>query len=235
MQTRTRTLASLLLLAGLGAPLVALPSQAAAQETASETGVVSEGGPIYERGGLAEIGLVAGLKGAVGFGQLFSDMELGWIGELELGWVTPYRPLQIFVTTSYVRTGQADALGEPDPRLPSGGAWTYDVTQDQLVFTVGPLYRLDVGSDVVVPYGALGFRTYLTSTEVTGEADADFGTYEEQGTDFGAYGAIGADFFVGPGAFLTELQIGWAPVDRYVLQDTSTGTLNLALGYRFFF
>jgi hypothetical protein len=67
-----------------------------------------------------------------------------------------------------------------------------------------------------------------------GEVPETFGAYTEEGTDFGFYAALGADFFVGPGSILFEAQTGYAPVNRFVLQETSTGMLNLALGYRLF-
>lgn len=105
----------------------------------------------------------------------------------------------------------------------------------QFVLTLGGLYRLDVGSDLVVPYGALGGRMYMWQTDVDGEADGEaFGEYEEQDTDFGFYSALGADFFVGPGSLLVEVQFGYASVDNFILRDTDTGSLNAVLGYRMF-
>lgn len=204
-----------------------VPFAAAAQDATAEAG------PVYERGGLAGAGIVVGVKGAVGFGQVFNSTGTGFLGELELGWVTPYRPLQVFFTGSYVSTGRDD-VADPDARLP--GEFSYDLLQQQFVLTLGALYRIPLPTDLVRPYGALGGRAYLTSTEITGTAGGQtFGTYTEEGTEWGFYAALGADFFVGPGSILFEVQTGYAPVNRFVLQETSTGMLNLALGYRFFF
>jgi hypothetical protein len=224
MQTTQHIIASLAVLTfGL-----ALPATSHAQDASTS----ASSGPVYEHGGLAGTGLVVGLKGGVGFGQVYNSTGTGGIGELELGWVTPYRPLQIFATGSYVRTGRTDEM-DPDARLP--GAFSYDLVQDQLVVTLGALYRIPLQSDLVRPYAGLGGRAYMTSTEITGYAGPEtFGTYTEEGTDFGFYASAGADFFVGPGSILFELQTGYAPVNRFVLQETSTGMLNVAVGYRLF-
>jgi hypothetical protein len=56
----------------------------------------------------------------------------------------------------------------------------------------------------------------------------------EASTDFGGYGEAGADFFVGPGAIMAELQLGFTPINSFVMRDTNAGALNLAIGYRFF-
>lgn len=204
-----------------------LPSLASAQDTS-----VSATAPVYERGGLAGTGLVVGLKGAVGFGQVYDTTGLGLIGELELGWVTPYRPIQLFFSGSYVNTTRDETVGA-DARLP--GELKYELAQQQLVLTLGALYRIPLSSDLIRPYVGLGGRAYLTSTEIDGSAGGEaFGTYTEEGTNWGFYGSLGADFFVGPGSILFEVQTGYAPVDRFVLQDTSTGMLNVAIGYRIF-
>lgn len=224
MNTQSHKLALLAVLS-LG---VTLPAVAAAQDASA----TAESGTIYERGGLAGTGLVLGLKGGIGFGQVFNTTDTGFLGELEVGWVTPHRPLQIFATGSYVSTGRED-VADPDGRLP--GEFSYDLDQQQFIMTLGGLYRIPLNTDIVRPYAALGGRAYMTSTEITGDAGGEsFGTYTEEGTNWGFYFAAGADFFVGPGSILFEIQTGYAPINRFVLQETSTGSLNLALGYRIF-
>jgi hypothetical protein len=206
---------------------LATPSLAGAQDASA-----SAQAPVYERGGMLGTGLVAGLKGAVGFGQVYDTTGLGLLGELELGWVTPYDPVQVFLTGSYVSTSREESVGA-DARLP--GDLSYDLAQQQFVLTLGALYRVPLSSELVRPYVGLGGRLYMTSTEIDGFGGGEpFGTYTEQGTDWGFYGCLGADVFVGPGSILVELQTGYAPVDRFVLQETSTGMLNVALGYRLF-
>ena len=207
--------------------LLAIPSTSSAQEA-------SDSAPIYERGGIAGLGLTAGLKGSLGFGQVYDTTGLGLGAELELGWVTPYRPVQVFVSGAYKSTGREGGLAD-DPRLAAQG--TYTLAQAQGIITLGALYRLPFGGDLLRPYAALGARVYLTSTEVTGASgDEPFGdVFVEQGTDLGAYGALGVDVFIGPGSILAEINTGWAPVGRFVLQDTSTGMLDIAVGYRMFF
>ena len=226
MRTTQRFIAVCAAIASLGSAEMAWAQDAEAS---------AESGPVYERGGLVGTGLVLGLKGAMGLGQVYDSTELAWIGELELGWVTPHRPLEIFVTGSYLRTGRDEAF-TGDARLPAdGGAWSYDFVQDNFIVTLGGLYRIPLPIDIVRPYGALGGRAYMSRTEITGYSGAQtYGTYEETGTAWGLYAALGADFFVGPGSILFEVQTGWAPVNRFVQQETSTGTLNFALGYRIF-
>ena len=101
---------------------------------------------------------------------------------------------------------------------------------------LGLLYRIPLPVDWLRPYLAGGARLYLTRTEVSGAAgEFPFGANEETATDVGGYGAVGFDFFIpGPGSILLEAQFGFAKIDGYVLQDTSTGALNVAVGYRVF-
>jgi hypothetical protein len=192
---------------------------------------------IYKQGGISGLGLVIGAKLGGGFPQLTSEFDSTFTGELELGYTLPVldRSIEIFLNGQYAAPTSEDTEAGPDERLPGDGTWSYDATFQQLILTLGGLYRLDVGSDLVVPYGALGARMYLWQTEASGEADGEpFGEYEEQDTDFGGYAALGADFFVGPGSILVEVQFGYASVDNFILRDTNTGALNALVGYRMF-
>jgi hypothetical protein len=216
------------------AALLFVASPAWAQDTAASESAQTSDGPVYERGGLFGAGVVIAPKFGVGFGQLTSDFGTSPVFELELGWVVlPFPDLQIFTSLQYAQPKQSGS--GTDSRLPGDGAWTYELTEQQLVLTPGLLYRIPVGGDLFRPYVAAGPRFYFDKTTVNGETSGEpFGEYTETGTSVGAYGALGGDLFVGPGSILLELQFGWASIDRYVLRETNTSTLNIAVGYRFF-
>lgn len=203
-------------------------STASAQE-------VSATAPIYQRGGMFGTGLVVGAKVGGAFGAPFNEFSTALVAELELGWVVlPFPDLQIFVATQYTNPStKGEGL---DERLPDFGLYSYEVKTEQLVLTPGLLYRIPAGPDWFRGYVAAGMRVHLTKVTETGEASGEpFGTHEETSTDLGGYGALGGDFFVGPGSIVAEVQFGYGSVDHYILRDTNNGTLNLALGYRFFF
>lgn len=224
----------------LAALLLLAPATAFAQQddvNASAQTATGDDQLIYQEGGLSGIGLVIGGKVGGGFPQVFSGFDTTYAAELELGYTLPVldRSIEIFLNGQYTAPTTDSTDAGPDSRLPGDGTWSYDATMHQLVLTLGGLYRLDVGSDLVVPYGALGGRMYLWKTDATGESGGEsFGDYQEQDTDFGGYAALGADFFVGPGSILVEVQFGYASIDNFVLRDTDTGTLNAVLGYRIF-
>ncbi|MFP4597867.1 MAG: outer membrane beta-barrel protein [Persicimonas sp.] len=206
-------------------------------DASAEVETADADGLIYQQGGIAGLGLVIGGKIGAGFPQLSSDFDTGFAGELEIGYTLPVldRSIEVFLSGQYAGPSAEETEAGPDERLPGDGTWSYDMTMHQVILTLGGLYRLDVGSDLVVPYGALGARMYLWETDISGESDGeDFGDYEEQDTDFGGYAALGADFFVGPGAILAEVQFGYASVDNFILRDTNTGSLNAVIGYRMF-
>ena len=215
------------------------PEDVALEEDIGEdTSVV--GSTVHEEGGLVGAGLVLGVKLGGGFGQIFSDLGASFVVELELGYCLPLpqpigRDLQLFVTGQYAGPSMEDTVSATDARLPGDGTWQYELTLQQVIITFGLLYRIPIPLDWLRPYVAGGGRAYLTRTEVTGQADGQpYGDNEETATEWGGFGAIGADFFVGPGAILFEVQVGFAPVDRFVLQNTSAGSMNVVLGYRLF-
>lgn len=195
-------------------------------------------GTVHERGGLFGAGLVISLKAGGGFNQILSPLGATFVGELELAYLFPFhdRNLGIFVSGQFSMPGSAETITEPDPRLPPDNTWSYDISTLQAIITYGLIYRIPIPSDLVRPYIAAGGRTYLMETTSTGKsADGeDFGTNVETGIVWGGYGALGADFFLGPGALLFEVQFGYAPIDKTILQNSNAGSLNVALGYRIF-
>ncbi|MDY0058987.1 MAG: hypothetical protein RBU45_04190 [Myxococcota bacterium] len=196
----------------------------------------AEEGPVYARGGLYGLGLVVGAKLGAGFGQPFSELGTAFVPELELGYLLPplQRSLQLSFTTSWAAPG-SEGKAPADARLPGDGVMSYSLTEQQLIFGLGLLYRLPLSIEWLRPYAAAGARLYLLKTEVDGAAGGEaFGGNEETATEPGFVGLLGSDFFVGPGALNLELQLGYAGVDGYVMRNTSVGALNVLLGYRFF-
>jgi len=186
----------------------------------------------------ANIGLVLGAKVGGGLGKPFSDFGATPVFELELGYMLPLgapvgHGLEVFLTGQYAQPGLDGTAAEADPRLPGSAPPSYEVTQQALSLALGGLYRLDVGTDLLMPYGGLGARMYLLDTKVKGSvAGQSFGDNEETQTAFGLVLLGGIDVFVGPGALLAELSFGWAKLDGFVMRDTNMGALSLAVGYR---
>lgn len=193
----------------------------------------------YADGGLADLGLVLGVKAGAAFGQPFGDLGTSVLAELELGYNLPLpdpvgRDLGLFFSAQYAAPG-AEGRGEADARLPDGAPAEYTLTERQAVLTLGVIYRIPVPGDLIRPYAAAGGRVYLLRTEIESEAGGEsFGAHEETATQLGPYGALGAELYLGPGALLLELQVGYATLDGAVFDDHNTGALGLALGYRLF-
>ena len=183
----------------------------------------------------ATAGLVIGGKVGGGLGKPFSDFGVTPVFELELGYMLPplHRAIELFVIGQYAQPGVDGESEEADPRLPGAEPLKYDVKQQWVALSLGALYRIDLGTDVVMPYGGLGGRMYMLKTTVKGSvAGESFGENEETQMDYGLVLLGGIDIFLGPGALLAELSFGWAQLDGFVMRDTNLGALSLALGYR---
>jgi len=177
-------------------------------------------------------GITLGLKLGGGFNQPFGELGTSFLTELEVGYMLPVakRSFTVFVSGAYAQPG-ADGKNLKDDRLP--GAASYELTQQELLLTLGVTYRLHLPTKLIRPYASIGPRLFLTRTKVKGSAGGEaFGENEETATDIGFFGALGAELHVGPGAALFELSTTWAKLDGYVLRDTSAGTLAVSIGYR---
>lgn len=201
----------------------------------------SDAKPLYEKGGLAEVGLVVGAKLGGGFSQPFGALGTSFVGEFELGYNLPplRRSIEIFVTGQY-SAPKTDGNGIADTFGPGGksripGTMSYELTEQQAIVTLGGLYRLPLPTPLFRPYIALGGRLYMLRTKVSGSAGTQgFGENQETAMKAGFFGALGGEIHFGPGAVLLEVQTGYAGVDGFVLRDTNVGALNVALGYRLF-
>lgn len=204
-----------------------------AQDTAEEPD-----NPLESR---ADIGLTLGAKIGGGIGAPVSELDASYILELEIGFALPLpapvnHSLGLFVSGHYSQPGLEGDEKTADTRLPGDGRMHYELTQRELVLTLGALYRIPVGSDLVMPYGGAGARLYLLETRIEGDVDGEpFGENREQMSDAGLLVMGGLEIFLGPGALLGELSFSWAGVEAYVLRDTAVGGLALAVGYRLMF
>ncbi|MGD8859242.1 MAG: hypothetical protein PVI30_04470 [Myxococcales bacterium] len=186
----------------------------------------------------ANLGLIVGGKIGGGIGAPVSELGGTYVLELELGWALPLpapvnHSIEVFFAGQYAQPETDGTEGEPDARLPDDGTFGYEVTQQMLGLTLGALYRIPVGSELLMPYGGAGARMYLLNTKVRGEAAGEsFGENEETQTDIGLVVMGGLEVFVGPGALLGEVSFSWASVDGFVLRDTAVGGLGLSVGYR---
>jgi hypothetical protein len=182
----------------------------------------------------ANAGVVLG--GKVGGGIGVGDFGATPLFELELGYAPDLgeslgRSLEIFLIGQYAQPGLDGRASESDPRV--DGEFSYEISQRMLSLSLGALFRFDVGSELVMPYGGLGGRVYLLDAQVKGALmDEPLGESGETRTQFGLVLLGGLDVFVGPGALLGELSFGWAPMDGYVVRDASLAALSLAVGYR---
>jgi len=242
MQPSTTHRGSLLLLAvGLG---LGLGNVARAQDASEQGDVSMEASSASDSGGggrqtpiesKLHSGLLLGGKVGGGIGKPWSDFGGTPVFELELGYALPplHRAIQLFFSGQYTQPGMSGTSGTKDPRLPGNGLVGYDVLQQELTLSFGGLYRFDVGSKQVMPYGGIGGRMYMLNTKVKGSAgDQAYGRNQETQTRVGLLLLGGAELYVGPGALLGELSFGWASVNSFVLRNTNLGAWNLAVGYR---
>jgi tetratricopeptide (TPR) repeat protein len=183
----------------------------------------------------ASAGLVIGAKAGGGLGKPFNEFGVSPVFELELGYLLPPlgRAIEIFVTGQYQQPAiEGGSTGE-DARLLGAAPLEYEVRQQRVALSMGALYRIDLGSDAVMPYAGVGARMYMHRTTLEGSlAGERFADDEQTQTDFGVVALCGVDVFVGPGALLGEISFGWAKLDGAVVQDTNLAALSLTLGYR---
>lgn len=192
--------------------------------------------PIYVTGGLFGTGITVAAKLGGSFSQVFNALGAAFTPELEVGVTLPFadRMLEVFCAGQWAAP-QLDGTTEPDPRLPGDGTMSYHVTQQELALTLGLRLRIPIDSELFRPHVALGGRAYFLKTEVSGDGGGEpFGANAETTTRFGFFGALGGELFVGPGAILLEVQVGYATLDRFVMRNTNVGALNVLVGYRLF-
>jgi hypothetical protein len=187
---------------------------AAAEPAATETGGAFVAG--LNVGGLISLG---GLRPNAG-------------GSVDVGALLPWggRSLGLLLSVGYAQPGTSGTV--TDPRVP-GGAYTWQLTQQQLTLAPTVMYRL-TGLGIVVPYVAASFKVFLLQQTVSGSADGQpISPTVERDTRYGVGGRLGAEFTLGPGGVTVEGLFEWGRNDTTAagLGTQLTG-VTVALGYR---
>lgn len=175
-------------------------------------------------------GFLVGAK--VGGIAPFDGLDPFVVATIEVGYVLPWlnRGIAGLVAVSYTAPG---ASGEQsDPRVP-GGKYTWELTQQELIFQPTVMYRY-TGLGRVVPFIGIGPRIYLMQSLIKGKAGSvDIGETKETSTQIGGGLPLGVEFKLGPGALLAELLFEIGTLDHSITGATHTGGGTLQLGYRF--
>ena len=180
--------------------------------------------------------LFVGLRAGLGVPSLFNDLGLSYDLTLELGVVLPVLDGRLAISADVGYSAPAVSGGGTDARVGAmGGDWHYSVTNQRLMISLGPVFRIFPPGSTFVPYvGVLG-RMYMIRSTATGTgAGQPFGQNEETSTAYGVAGALGGELRLGPGAALLEVSLGWANMDQKITGSTSAGELGVQLGYRIF-
>jgi hypothetical protein len=186
----------------------------------------------------ANPGIVIGGKVGASLGAPFNELGNSPSFELELGYLLPMpRPIhhafELFVDGGYSAPGSSGVSSKADPRLPGDGKLHYTLQHHILSVSAGLLFRVPLPTRLLAPYASLAWRGLAIDTRVTGNAGGEpFGATNERGFVHGLVFAGGLDIFLGPGALFGELQLGYAPRDAYIVQDTNLSALVLMVGYR---
>lgn len=168
--------------------------------------------------------------------QPFSDLGSFVITGIEVNYVLPVANERIWVGGGFYYSQPPASGGGEDMRL-SGGAYSWDLDQQMLIYELSGSYRFGDSQQRLVPYGRLGGRVYALSTTLDGSSDAsaDFATHKEGSIEMGGFAAGGVDFLLGPGRVSGELGLGLSDLNQKLTGDSNTGAVEVSAGYRFVF
>lgn len=180
--------------------------------------------------------LVVGLRAGIGVPSLFNELGVSYDLSLEVGMLLPFLDGRLAISADVGYSAPTASGSGTDARVgASGGTWTYDVTNERLVVSLGPVFRFLPPGSAFVPYVGLLGRMYLVRSTATGTgAGQPFGENVETSTAFGVVGALGGELLLGPGAALLEVSLGWAGLEQKITGSTTAGVLAVQLGYRLF-
>jgi hypothetical protein len=199
--------------------------------TATETPTPAESGAALELPTLT-----LGVRAGLGVPTLFNELDLSYDVALEVGYVLPFLDGRLAVVADVGYSAPTASGGGNDARVgASGGAWTYEITNERLTVSLGPIFRIFPTGSTFVPYvGALG-RAYFVRTTANGTgAGQPFGENVETSMAYGVVGVLGGELKLGPGAALLEVSAGWAALAQTITGETTAGVLAAQLGYRLF-
>ncbi len=178
-------------------------------------------------------GVLAGAKigGLIPFGGLGPNLT----GGIELGVVFPWihRSFALAVDLDYAAPKASGS--ETDPRIMTGGKYTWHLTEQELNLMPLVMYRL-TSLGRVTPFVGVGPRFYfLRSTVRSDEGTPSFQETTEQSTKVGFGVPLGVEIQLGPGGLLAELLFQYGGLDHTATGVSNTGGASLAVGYRFLF
>jgi hypothetical protein len=177
--------------------------------------------------------LTFGVELGVGFPQLVNDLRTTFVPHLEIGYLLPWRQqrLALLASVSYVFPDQRSTLS--DSRF-SGGDYQYRIKEEELIASVGGLYRLLPPRSWLDFYIQAGLQVRWQRSEVRGNANGEpLGVNREVNTEVGGVVAGGVELLLGPGAVAAEIGFAFSDLDHVVTGETSTGGLAFQLGYHF--
>ena len=178
-----------------------------------------------------------GVKAGALLPQAFTPLGTNLVVDAEAGLVLPFGGghLEVMAWAAYAQP-PADGASL-DARVP-GGAYDWSITQRELSVAVAGVFRLQRPSPSarLAPYVGLGPKLYFLQTKANGAAAGQpFGEYSETSTELGGTVLGGVDYRVGPGTVVGELEVGLSDLDHLTTGDASTGSVEVKVGYRFWF
>lgn len=156
-------------------------------------------------------------------------------GTLEVGYVLPVldRSFAVLVDVAYTAPSASGTVSN-DPRV-DGGTWTWKLTQKELTVSPAVYYRFTrLGR--LVPFAGIGPRVYFHQSivEGTGGGEPILPT-TEQSTRVGLLVPLGVAWKLGPGEALGQLLFEWGRLDHVATGISTSGGVNVQLGYRVLF
>lgn len=186
----------------------------------------------------ARNGIVLGIGAGIVVPQAFSRLGSFPIFGLEVGGILPAAGRRIQLSGGIGYSQPPASGGTTDPRITSGaggGAYRYNVTQQEYLLELAALFRVFSPGVVVNPYGKAGLRLLGMHTVVKGDASGSaFGRHTETNFYIGGIAGGGIDFRVGIGTLNLEILADFSDLNARMTGDTNSAFLSFTLGYRFY-